>query len=491
MSGNDDLKSQDGKESDEVSSPVSGDQDRDQSPFNEGSEELGVRDPLSIQSFAAKDNSKEAVPGDVEYAEKIGEDDSLVKIERELKPAENSGSKNGSIEHSDSSKESHDGDNRGSSGSSSDDEFLVTEKKPEKDAYNSILEISSYDDLVKPVDPQRAEVMPAIGNESLVTEKKPEENAYDSVLEESSYDDLAKPVDPQRAEVMPAIGNESLVTEKKPEEDAYNSVLEVSSYDDLAKPVDPQRTEVMPAIGNAPGGETVDSIADTTPDVVYSIAGSTPVVDSVKPVVSPGKKPEEQAYNSVLEASSYDDLIKPVDPPLAEVMPATGNAPGGEAVISTAESVPDADSVRPVFSVSQETIHMTAPVENAVTADVVESGPKESEEKLVPKSGESPAAETDSALKNNEDKVFLLPDENVLASSTVVEPVSSVYEVKTSPSSSVPVAATTCGAGHVKVSETPDCSESQPVVAPAPQVVQKTSWLSCCGLFELLTGFGR
>ncbi|KRH18321.1 LOW QUALITY PROTEIN: hypothetical protein GLYMA_13G051300v4 [Glycine max] len=49
----------------------------------------------------------------------------------------------------------------------------------------------------------------------------------------------------------------------------------------------------------------------------------------------------------------------------------------------------------------------------------------------------------------------------------------------------------TIGAEHVKDSDTPECSDNQPLVASVPPVVRKTSWFSCCGLFDVLSGSNR
>lgn len=296
MLGNEDLKSQDGKESDggDVSTPASQDQDSDQSPFNEGNEELEERDTSTTRSFVAEDKSMEGGTFVDEGEQKIVvEDDGAVKIERE---DDNSKSKNGSFEHIKSTNQSRDGDDRSSSSSSSDDETRVIEQKPREEAYNSVLEVSSHDDQVKPVD-------------------------------------------------------------SSPEEVVWVK-------------------------------ETIDSIAE-----------SAPIVDSVKSLVS----------------------------------------------------------------VSEEKIHITesAPVENLVIADLVESGSKEIEKNFSLKLNEAPTAVTDLALKKNEDKIFPLSDENVQAHLTVVESVSNGYEDNTLPSSSAPVAATSNGAASVKDPEIPESSENE------------------------------
>ena len=162
MLGNEDLKSQDGKESDggDVSTPASQDQDSDQSPFNEGNEELEERDTSTARSFVAEDKSMEGGTFVDEGEQKIVvEDDGAVKIERELKSDDNSKSKNGTFEHIKSANQSHDGDDRSSSSSSSDDETRVIGQKPNEEAYNSVLEVSSHDEQVKPVDSSPEEVV--------------------------------------------------------------------------------------------------------------------------------------------------------------------------------------------------------------------------------------------------------------------------------------------------------------------------------------------
>ncbi|KAG2684869.1 hypothetical protein I3760_10G095600 [Carya illinoinensis] len=197
------------------------------------------------------------------------------------------------------------------------------------------------------------------------------------------------------------------------------------------------------------------------------------------------EKPKEVAYNSGLEAISYDDLDKPVDSSQVEVTWVADDALAGETFNSIPESATLVDSVQSVVPVSQETIEMalSAPVENPVIMNVVEV----SEEKLFPKSREGQAAVTNFSLKKSEE-VFPLSHENVHASSKTVESVSNGFEGKILASSSAPVAATSNDAAHVMI---PECSESQAIEAPAPKVVQRTSWLSCCGLFEVLAGFGR
>nr|AFK45033.1 unknown [Medicago truncatula] len=101
----------------------------------------------------------------------------------------------------------------------------------------------------------------------------------------------------------------------------------------------------------------------------------------------------------------------------------------------------------------------------------------------------SRAAETDLAVKRNEDKVHVLPDE-VVRISSLKEPETREFDGKVSSSvsqSSIPEA--TKDVENVKGSNAAESSENQPPVAPL--MVHKTSWLSCCGLFDVLSGSSR
>ncbi|XP_024988424.1 uncharacterized protein LOC112523170 [Cynara cardunculus var. scolymus] len=44
---------------------------------------------------------------------------------------------------------------------------------------------------------------------------------------------------------------------------------------------------------------------------------------------------------------------------------------------------------------------------------------------------------------------------------------------------------------RVNEPKTPECSEKQPLLGSAPQPAEKTSWKSCCGIFELCSGSSR
>ncbi|KAF3449848.1 hypothetical protein FNV43_RR05927 [Rhamnella rubrinervis] len=180
--GNDDAKSQDDKGSDggEVGSPAHQDHHDNHQPFNEGSEELGERDPSSVRTIVVEDTSMEEVVSGVENLQEVGsKDDGVVTIERDLKIEDDSESK---ISTS-------------SSSSSSDDEYRTVAKKCNKEANHSVSEATSYHDLVKPVDPSSAEV-------TKNKEIAPAGKTSDAIAEMSPAFDSVKPVVPVSEETI-------------------------------------------------------------------------------------------------------------------------------------------------------------------------------------------------------------------------------------------------------------------------------------------------
>ncbi|XP_045817231.1 uncharacterized protein LOC123910194 isoform X1 [Trifolium pratense] len=89
---------------------------------------------------------------------------------------------------------------------------------------------------------------------------------------------------------------------------------------------------------------------------------------------------------------------------------------------------------------------------------------------------------TDLAGKMNEDSVYPLTNENAT---------SSLEEPKSKESNSEVLTSSFNGAVHTKDSEAPKSTKNQPSVSSAPNLVRKTSWWSCCGIFEVLSGSDR
>ncbi|XP_058773530.1 uncharacterized protein LOC131647683 [Vicia villosa] len=104
-------------------------------------------------------------------------------------------------------------------------------------------------------------------------------------------------------------------------------------------------------------------------------------------------------------------------------------------------------------------------------------------------SGVAPLLEViDHAGKLNQDSVYPLTNENA-TTSHMEEPKPKESDSKVLISSSRSPLPN--DAAHTKNSKTPECSKDQPFVRSTPNLVQKTSWWSCCGLFEVLSGSNR
>ncbi|KAI5331885.1 hypothetical protein L3X38_022011 [Prunus dulcis] len=137
---------------------------------------------------------------------------------------------------------------------------------------------------------------------------------------------------------------------------------------------------------------------------------------------------------------------------------------------SVSEEKPHNDLVRSIDSSPPEVIQTT-------------------EEKLLPTG--TPVTLTDPVSKNIENRTSPLLNETAKASSSTVESVSRENESKVLPSLGTSRAQVSNDAESSKNPEIPEYSEKQPLVTPAPPVPRKTSWFSCCGILEAITGSSR
>ncbi|EEF42728.1 hypothetical protein RCOM_0634810 [Ricinus communis] len=182
---NNDPKSQDERDSDggEVGSPASQDHHNQEHPFNEDNEESEKRDH---STFVSDYKPVEGVTSDAQGSQNVGvEDDSVVKIERELNSELDIESKDVGVEHVESAKESHDGDDKSSSSSSSDDESRTFEKKWKEEDCNSALDAASCNTVEK--------VFPEEVTRDSNIEQSLEEANGNSTVETDPTNDLAAP----------------------------------------------------------------------------------------------------------------------------------------------------------------------------------------------------------------------------------------------------------------------------------------------------------
>ncbi|XP_059669291.1 uncharacterized protein LOC132314443 [Cornus florida] len=207
------------------------------------------------------------------------------------------------------------------------------------------------------------------------------------------------------------------------------------------------------------------------------------VYDKKIVVVESGKSKDE-ASNSIPESVTSVNSVKPVDS-LPEVVPqVVDGVPLSKAYNTVVESAPIGVSDKLSFSEEAVQVAESAPIENSVPTDVAdENGEKMS-------SIENKGSEVPSAVMGSQIKEVSPSTEHAAASSDVKGFAPQENKDKLM-SFNPPGVDTSSGAEHIKDTEVPECSESQPLVDSAPQVVQTTSLKSCCGLFEVFTGSAR
>ncbi|BFG28036.1 hypothetical protein CerSpe_143100 [Prunus speciosa] len=181
------------------------------------------------------------------------------------------------------------------------------------------------------------------------------------------------------------------------------------------------------------------------------------------------RRQEEDSYASVSEEKPHNDLVRSIDSSPPEVIQTTEGAPAVNNTSSVTESTPIESSV---FS-----------------NDVVKTGLENGAEKLLPTG--TPVTLTDPVSKKIENRTSPLLNETAKASSSTVESVSRENESKVLPSLGTSRAQVSNDAESSKNPDIPEYSEKQPLVAPAPPVPRKTSWFSCCGILEVITGTSR
>ncbi|XP_039049207.1 uncharacterized protein LOC120190150 [Hibiscus syriacus] len=173
------------------------------------------------------------------------------------------------------------------------------------------------------------------------------------------------------------------------------------------------------------------------------------------------KKSKEEAYNFGSEVAAYGNEDKLATVMSEEVLKVVENEAVGNVNGNSAVGTANVDNlVKTAFSVQEEADHATEVSANKSVPDVVEPGLKGSEEQLLPSSNGVSGLE----LRETEGKISSSSG-NSAESCTVVD--------------------------KTQHFESHDHSEKQPLVASTLPVVQRTSVLSCCGLFDVFTGSGR
>jgi hypothetical protein len=290
VSGNDDPKSHDERESDggEVGTPVSQDQHNHQHPFNEGNGESEKGGPLPSDSLADQNKPMEVVTGDADGSLKVESEDNIaVNIEREMNSKQNVESKNVFIEHVDSSKESHDEDDGSSSSSSFSNESQAFEKKS-KEANDEEKENGSFSEEVKQIPENEKPVKEADSN---------------SVLETASADlvNPAVPISETAIEIAQVENPEVLEVVESGFEDDEDKLLPVSNEIAEVSPaiVVPKKNEdkVFPI-----SDENVRASANVVASSAYGNVGKT-LVSSVSHSAETGNGEEKTKYTDARQST--------------------------------------------------------------------------------------------------------------------------------------------------------------------------------------------
>ncbi|CAN1847218.1 hypothetical protein LINPERHAP1_LOCUS38482 [Linum perenne] len=214
------------------------------------------------------------------------------------------------------------------------------------------------------------------------------------------------------------------------------------------------------------------------------------------------KKDEElQKTAASVTPKNQEDTV---DFSTEEVTPTTET----NAVISTSEEVIPTevsndtvkddvllDSDTPVASMSQvmEGQLQATQVGDSEVIDIFESGLKASELKSLPKSYPANDVPVLSDSRKNEE-VLSTSDTNaevVVSSVNEDKSLTSSGAVETTVKQNAPGTETSVDANNTKDTKFSDSTEKQPLLASAPRVSQRTSFLSCCGLFDAFTSSDR
>ncbi|XP_011005829.1 PREDICTED: transcription factor mef2A isoform X2 [Populus euphratica] len=264
--------------------------------------------------------------------------------------------------------------------------------------------------------------------------------------------------------------SDSLANKNKPMEvvtgDAEGS-LQVESEDSIAVNIESKSVSI----------EHVDSSKESHDEDDRSSSSSSFSNES-----QDFEKKSKEANDEEKEIGSFSEEVKQISENEKLVKEADSNS-----VLETAS----ADLVDPVVPISEteKFVIEIAQVENPEVLEVVESCFEEDEDKLLPVSNETAEVSPATVVpKKNEDKVFPISDENVGASANVVG--SSAYGNvgKTLVSSASHSAETGNGEEKTKYTDARQITENKPPLACGPRVAERTSWMSCCGIFDVLTG---
>ncbi|XP_074269726.1 uncharacterized protein LOC141592797 [Silene latifolia] len=191
-------------------------------------------------------------------------------------------------------------------------------------------------------------------------------------------------------------------------------------------------------------------------------------------------KSSSSSSGSSSSSSDNDEVEERSQEPESGNVEASIENSGASAVVNEAveESIPLEESVKEVVSLPQAS--------TIVSENVIESGLNQNvEEILQPLDGK---IDVPSKMENIVEKVIPVVDRRAENISELVSVTVRHDEGLLPQSSGVKDVEGCCANDDCKASETHKYAEQQPLLSSAPITVRRTSWMDCCGLFEVFSG---
>ncbi|KAL2930697.1 Multidrug resistance-associated protein 1 [Bienertia sinuspersici] len=193
-------------------------------------------------------------------------------------------------------------------------------------------------------------------------------------------------------------------------------------------------------------------------------------IEKEKPVMSETGELKQQVLSSSSEVSMENPVISNV-------------------YSSIEERIPFEESVKQVLSLPQEESTESAAIDDSMISHVLRSEVKQKMDEVLPSADEKDKLSSgvkDFVLEKLDTKVIQIVDEGVgnLSESADITP----RDEGLPESCDVRSADACCEDNHAKESETQKYIEEQPLISSATLPVQRTSWMNCCGLFEVFSG---
>ncbi|MED6217569.1 hypothetical protein PIB30_118573 [Stylosanthes scabra] len=340
--------------------------------------------------------------------------------------------------------ESKSQDDRGSDGGSPvyhdhEDDHQHPFKEGDEEAAEVVVEenLSGAQPSEEVVPTSDVKIDEAVGREDEFGDVKKRELKAEDDLEIGDGNDVeAKELDYENGKAG-ASSNAEAVGEKNLMDDADSSLKETFTYDD---------------------GDRNDVEVKSTKELDYENGKAGGGSSNAEAVGE--KNLRDDAGSSIKETLTNDELVESIDPSHAKITSVAEDAPARVAGNSVVES--SIGSVKSAGTLSE--------------VNSCENGNALQEKRVA-----SQVGETEFGMKRKEDD----------RASNFEEPKPKEFNNEVlSREVTIPLPKSTNGT-YVNDSETPECSENQPLAASAPRMVQKTSWLNCCGLFEVLSGSER